>query len=152
MSKTILITVLTLNYIISSHRMIKETMRASGANSTRKHMEDVSLCALFLMDVAKRVDRMFGVSQSVAHTTRDAKKDINKMVVHLLGEKVTTEVMQRQSHIKFEDPSVAGSRIIAGGHIDTYLKGELDDIVSETDNDMDENIVDPNYELYDNVV
>ena len=41
-------------------------MRASGANETQKHVEDVSLCALFLMDVAKRVDRMFGVK--VLHT------------------------------------------------------------------------------------
>ena len=45
--------------IITNHyySMIKETMHASGANSTHKYnMEDVSL---LLMDVAIRVDRMF---------------------------------------------------------------------------------------------
>lgn len=75
--------------------MIKETLHASGPNSTHKHMEDVSLCVLFLMDAAKRVDRMFRVSQSVAHTARDANKDITtKMVAHLLSEKVTKELEQ----------------------------------------------------------
>ena len=127
-------------------------MRASGANATQKHMEDVSLCALFLMDVAKRVDRMFGVSQSVTHTARDANKDITKMVVHLLSEKVTTELEQRQSHLTFEDPSVAGCRCIAGGHIDKYLKEEVDDendVSESTDDEIPEIIVDLNYELYD---
>ena len=76
-----------------------------------------------MIDVAKRVDRMFGVSQSVAHTARDAK-DITNMVSHLLNEKVTMELEQRETRIKFEDPSIAGCR---GGHIDKYLKGEVDD-------------------------
>ena len=126
-------------------------MRASGANSTHKHMEDVSLCALFLMDVARRVDTMFGVSQSVAHTTRDANKDIAKMVSYLLSEEVATEVEERQSIITFEDPSVLGCRCIADGQIDTYLKGEVyDENISENTNDETaENIVDLNYELYD---
>ena len=73
---TIRIIVYTLYTLIISNRMIKETMCASGANSTHKHMEDISLSALFLMDVAKRVDKVFGVTQSVTHTSRDAKKDI----------------------------------------------------------------------------
>ena len=126
-------------------------MRASGANSTDKHKEDISLCALLLIHVAKRVDRMFGVSQSVAHTARDANKDIKNMVSHLLSEKVATELEQRESHIKFEDPSIIGCRRIAGGHIDKYLKGEVDDedISGSTDDEMVENIVDLNYELYD---
>ena len=114
-------------------------------------MEDISLSALFLMDVAKRVDKMFGVTQSVTHTSRDAKKDIKKMVLHLLSEKITTEVTSRQSHIRFEDSSVAGSRIIAGGYIDKYLKGEVEDIVSDSDDGVCENIIDPNYELCDTV-
>ena len=126
-------------------------MRASGANSTHKHMEDVSLCALFLTNVAKRVDRMFGVSQSVAHTARDANKDITKMVAHLLNEKVTVELEEREFHIKFEDPSIAGCRSIAGGHIDKYLKGEMDDenVSESASEEMPENVVDLNYELYD---
>ena len=73
------------------------------------------------------------------------------MAAHLLSEKVTTELEQRESYIKFEDPSVAGCRCIAGGHVDKYLEGEVDDDnVSESTNDeIVENIVDLNYELYD---
>ena len=126
-------------------------MRASGANSTHTHMENVSLCALLLMDVAKRWTEMFGVSRSVAHTARDANNDIINMVSHLLNEKVTMELEQRETHIKFEDPSIAGCRYIAGGHIDKYLKGEVDDknTSGSTDDEMIENTVDINYELYD---
>lgn len=127
-------------------------MRASGANSTHKHMEEVSLCAMFLMDVAKRVDRMFGVTQSIAHTVRDANKDVTKMVGYLLSEKITIEVEQRQVGIIFEDPSIAGSRCIADGHIDSYLKDEVDDEDISDSNVAEEevdNIMDINYELYD---
>lgn len=38
-------------------------MRASGANATKKHLEEISLCALMLMNTAKKVDRMYGVTQ-----------------------------------------------------------------------------------------
>ena len=73
------------------------------------------------------------------------------MVSHLLNEKVTMELEQRETHIKFEDPSIAGCRYIAGGHIDKYLKGEVDDknTSGSTDDEMIENTVDINYELYD---
>ena len=53
------------------------------------------------------------------------------MILHLLSEKIATEVTSQQSHIRFEDSSVAGSRIIAGGYIDKYLMREVEDIVSE---------------------
>ena len=42
--------------------------------------ELVSLCAMLLMDAAKEVDNMFGVRQSVSHTTRQAVTDISKIV------------------------------------------------------------------------
>ena len=115
-------------------------------------LEDVSPCALLLMDVAKRVDRMFGVTQSVAHTARDAKKDIAKIVEYLLSEKATTEVEQRQTSIKFEDPSITGCSCVANGQIDSYLKGEVDDD-NLSDRDASDEVIDDiinlNYELYD---
>ena len=86
-----------------------------------------------------------------AHTARDASKDITNMVSHLLNEKVTMELEHRETHIKFEDPSIAGCRRIACGHIDKYLKGEVDNenTSGSTDDEMIENLVDINYELYD---
>ena len=71
-SNMYLSTVFLLHALHPFSRMIKETMRASGANATQKHLEEVSMCAMLLMDTAKKVDHMFGVSQSVSHTTRDA--------------------------------------------------------------------------------
>ena len=55
-------------------------MWASGANATKKHLEEISLCALMLMNTAKKVDRIYGVIQSGSHTTRDATGDIRKIV------------------------------------------------------------------------
>ena len=56
---------------------MKETMRGGGGNITKSHADDVSLCALFLMEASKKVDREFRCSQSTAHTVRDASRDIN---------------------------------------------------------------------------
>ena len=50
-------------------RMIKEAMRASGANATKKHLEEI-LCALMLTNTAKKVDGIYGVTQSASHTTK----------------------------------------------------------------------------------
>ena len=66
-------------------------MRASGANATKKHLEEISLCALLLMNTAKKVDQMYGVTQSASHATRDATGDIRKIVRYLLSEGVTKE-------------------------------------------------------------
>lgn len=68
-------------------------MRSSGANITTKHLEEISLSSLFLMEAAKKADQAFGVHpQSTAHTIRDAKADVIKMATHLLNKKATTAV------------------------------------------------------------
>ena len=56
-------------------RVLKEAMRSGGSNTTRKHMEDISLSGLFLIDVTKTIDQQFGVHHSTAHTTRDAHRN-----------------------------------------------------------------------------
>ena len=73
-------------------------MRSSGANITTKHLEEISLSSLFLMEAAKKADQVFGVHpQSTAHTIRDAKADIKKMATHLLNKKATTEFPGRNT-------------------------------------------------------
>lgn len=42
-------------------RILKEAMRAGGSNITPQHIEDLSLCGLFLMDVTKKVDDEYQV-------------------------------------------------------------------------------------------
>ena len=64
-------------------RVFKQTLRSAGGNLTTKHVEDVSLCALFLMEASKKADHLFKVPPpSTAHTIRDSDKDIEKMVGH----------------------------------------------------------------------
>jgi hypothetical protein len=55
---------------------VKEALKSSMGNLTQKHIEDVSMCAQFLMEAAK-TDREFQCHQSSAHTVRDAEKDIS---------------------------------------------------------------------------
>ena len=72
------------------YRVLKQALRASGANATKKHIEEVSLCSLFLMEAAKKADQEFGITpRSSKHTTRDASADIRKITAHLLEHKVT---------------------------------------------------------------
>ena len=129
--------------------MIKEAMRSSGANATRKHLEEVSLCAMFLLTFAKRVYRMLDVSQSVAHTVRDSTSDMKKMISYLRNEGVTKEVLQpaqQQQSFSFEDPSIAGMHKVSTGKLDPYLQGEIEMNPEEIG---DDHLVDIDYELYD---
>ena len=86
------------------YRVIKKTLRGGGGNITKSHAEDVSLCALFLMEASKKVDREFRCSQSTAHTVQDATRDINILTRALLETKVTTESDERTS-LPFSDPA-----------------------------------------------
>ena len=90
-----------------NYRIIKEAMCSSGANATRKHLEDISMCALFMLDVCKRVDAMFGVPYCGTHTTRDPQGDIRKIASYLCEQTVTTEVENRQGW-SFDDPRISG--------------------------------------------
>ena len=73
--------------------MVKQTLRSSGANVTEKHIEDVSLCSLFLMEPAKKADRAFGLApRSTMHTVCDASVDVNKIASHLLQHQVTIQL------------------------------------------------------------
>jgi hypothetical protein len=57
--------------------VLKQALRSSGANATKHHIEEVSLCTLFLMEAAKKADKEFGIPQrSARHATRDATADI----------------------------------------------------------------------------
>ena len=90
------------------HRVVKQTLRSSGANVTTAHITEVSLAALFLLEAAKKTDREFGVTtQSQRHTVRDAAVDVQKIVQHLLEKSVTTETQGRHSP-KFIHPTNAG--------------------------------------------
>lgn len=95
---------------------MKQALHSSGANRTDQHIIDVSMCALFLLEAAKKCDAVFGVpTQSTAHTVRESKADIKKMQQQLLEKKVTSEDLNRTG-TRFVDPTVSG--------LDTLTKGE----------------------------
>ena len=114
--------------ILVRFRVLKETMRG---NVTKTHPEDVSLCALFLMDASKKVYREFKTQQSTAHTVRDAERDIYKLTTSLLENKVTTESTERNSP-PFADPTDTGYKIATTSWIaDTLLSTGIDDLQLE---------------------
>ena len=82
-------------------------MRASGGNLTDSHIEELSLCALFLMSAAKKVDKEFACHQSSAHTVREAGLDITKMA-NLLLEKSVTSFMTNRTTPAFTDLTEKG--------------------------------------------
>ena len=56
---------------LSVIRIVKQTLRSSGANATATHIEEVSLSALFLLEAAKKTDREFSVTPvTKSHCTR----------------------------------------------------------------------------------
>ena len=128
------------------YSIIKQAMRSSGANITQKHLEDVSMCGLFLLEVCKKVDRMFGAECSGAHTIRDAEGDINRIATYLRAEKVTKEVKDREGW-DFTNPHTLGYAKVAEGKLDAYLHEEEDNS-DDTEQDP-QGEMDINYELSD---
>ena len=116
---------------------------------TQQHAEDLSLCALFLMEASKRVAREFGACHSKSHTTRDANKDITHVLNHLLEKKVTQELPERTS-IAFKDPTDDGLDKMCNTNWikDTLSRIECDDNLEEdTTYELTES--DQDYELFD---
>ena len=127
------------------HRVVKQTLRSSGANVTTAHITEVSLAALFLLEAAKKTDREFRVTpQSRAHTMRDATGDVWKVTQHLLDKSVTTETKDRHSPA-FVHPSDRGwERMNSPEWLAAVLSGSL---VEEEDITRGE--VELDYELSD---
>lgn len=101
-------------------RVIKETLRASGANITDNHTIQVSLAALFLLEAAKKVFMLFVTHQTSHHSVRNPSSDVLKMCMCLLQEKATKESMQRTGS-PFVDPVRIGMEKLAGGWLDRIL-------------------------------
>ena len=122
-------------------------MRAGGGNITNTHAEEISLCALFLMDAYKKVDRDFNVHRSTAHTVRDADKDIRRLTHTLLDSNVTSEDCSRDSS-SFTDPTTIGHKKIGTTTWvkDTLERSSCDDLEVEDSGDQ---LMDLNYELSD---
>ena len=130
--------------------MIKETLRASGANVTENHIIQVSLAALFLLEASKKVSMHFGVHQTSHHTTRDPSDDVRKMCMCLLQEKVTKESTERTGS-PFVDPVTVGMEKLAGGWLDRILDNSDTEPADLEENADDDEDIYLDYKLYQNV-
>ena len=100
-------------------------MRSGGANVTDKHITDISMCALFLLEAAKKCDKVFGVPpSSAAHTVRDSKSDIEKITSELLERGITKYEENRTTPL-FLDPTEKGLTTLTNGEwLQTQLSPE----------------------------
>lgn len=128
-------------------RVVKQTLRSSGANVTDQHIRNVSMCASFLLEAAKKCDKIFAVTpRSTAHTIRDSNVDIKKIREHLLEKGITKEDKDRTAPA-FIDPTNSG--------LDTLCKGDwLQKHLASTGcdnlhNEQEHDEIDLDYELSD---
>ena len=128
------------------YRVIKQALRASGANATPKHIKEVSLSAFFLMEAAKKADNQFGVTpQATAHTVRDANKDIAKMASYLTDKEVTVIKPERTSP-SFVDPIETGMKRLTTSWLEGVLSNTLPD--DDLQRESREGEVDLDFELH----
>ena len=88
--------------------MFKQALHSGGGQLTTKHVEEVSLGVLFLMEAAKKTDVAFNVkAPSTTHTVRESDNDVKRMVTHLTDKGVHMVDKERKSPA-FIDPSENG--------------------------------------------
>lgn len=88
-------------------RIVKEGVQAAGANATKKHIEEISLCGIFLLEAGKKADQAFNVPPvSTHHSVRDGKTDTLTMMQDLLMKAVVEE--RNRPGSTFPDPTTQG--------------------------------------------
>ncbi len=113
-----------------------------------KHVEDVSLSILFLLEAAKKTDRAFQVTtRSSSHTVHSSQMDTEKMTKHLLEMKTTTEVKGRDTPA-FADATDTGYQKLSTTSwlTDRLLASDLNEELEEEDMNGE---LDLDYELAD---
>lgn len=138
---------ISLNHCVwCTFRVVKQALRSSGANVTEKHITDVSMCALFLLEAAKKCDKFYRVSpQTMAHTVRDSKSDIRKISQNLIDGKISEEEIERTTP-EFTDPTSSGlATLTQGDWLQKQLQSKFDDNLQNENHGE----VDLDYELAD---
>ena len=101
-----------------------------------------------LLSAAKQTDQEFGCHRTTAHSIRDAKRDVDKMVDTVHENKVTHLVENRNS-LGFEDPTEKGLKKLCNtAWIQETVARNLLDEESESLQD-EEGILDFDYEIAD---
>ena len=127
-------------------------MRSGGGNLTEAHAEDISLCALFLMEATEATDKEFEAHRTTAHTIRDANKDILKISTQLISNSVACTV-QNCTSPAFQDPTDDGLAKICNTSWVNNILAKVDLPQTDDDNligeEEIENFMDLDYEISD---
>lgn len=110
-------------------------------------MQNVSLCALFLLNACKLSDAHLNIKTTTHHTVRSAAEDINHMVTYMMEKEVGKE-NQNRSVDTFVNPLSAGAEKIAAGVIQKFIDKTSPDEDAADDSDEQDNAVELDYELY----
>ena len=131
-------------------RVLKQTLRSAGSNLTIKHVEDVSMSVLFLLEAAKKTDRAFQSSpQSIAHAVRSSQMDIVKITQHLLDQNTTSAVNNRITP-QFIDPTEQGwKKLSITSWLHDILSPSQQDELDDVEKNLEEEEIDLDYELSD---
>ena len=123
-------------------------IKAGGGNLTNSHIEDLSLCALFLLSAAKKTDQEFGCHHTAAHSVRDAKADINNLV-NVLHENEVTHLVEGRNTPSFEDPTEKGLKKLCNTAWiqETMARNPLDEESESLQEE--EGVLDFDYEIAD---
>ena len=102
------------------------------------------MCALLLLDAAKRTDHEFDTPyHSSRQTTRSADNDISKMVKYLIEEKHNRV---RMGQISLIDPLVTGMQKLVDGWLKKFLVSSEEFDINTEDEPVNE--VELNHELH----
>lgn len=114
---------------------------------TDQHMINVSMCASFLLEAAKKCDKIFSVPpRTTAHTIRSAQSDINMMAKSLIENSITLEDVNRTAP-NFIDPTERGLNTLSKGD---WLQRHLSSaVVSEDQENQEHGEMDNNIDYYE---
>ena len=133
-----------------THRVVKQALRASGANETDAFEGGLYVCFVSSWSSKNKIDKTYSVPpKSRAHTIRDSAKDIENIRLNLTTKEVTTENSTRTSP-SVADPSDIGWAKLNNTKwlLDLLLWGPTeDDFEAEGHSELD---LDFDYEIFNN--
>lgn len=109
------------------------------------------MCALFLLEAAKKMDKAYSVPpKPTAHTIREATKDIENIRLNLITKEVTTENSTRTGH-SFADPTdLVWAKLSNTKWLQNLLLREPTELDVEAEERQVELNLDLDYEIFKN--
>lgn len=116
---------------VEFRRVIKNAVRHSGANISKKHVQLISKIAFVLAEASSSVHNVFCHSNSAGQTVQSAENDILEMTKILLQNEITTNKEKRQ--FTFVDPHHRGYARIEDGWLKKFFKKPENSLPTDED-------------------